>query len=132
MESPLTSATSCGIFAWLVVAKSSKVAVEPPTQSRFPVARSNSGATSWRTRSIRSLVAWSCGLVVGTTRSTAAVPSVLGIGPTTEATPGSTVRVCTSGASAAGPSGPSGAADRSRAMISGPFTPGPNPRDRES
>src|SRR5665647_1500856 len=80
IESPMTTETKSGNLAWMVVAKSSKVAVGPPTQSWLPVSAWYRGPTSPRTRSIRSLVAWSWGLVVGTTRSTAAVLRVV---PTT-------------------------------------------------
>src|SRR5665647_333763 len=132
IESPMTTETKSGNLAWMVVAKSSKVAVGPPTQSWLPVSAWYRGPTSPRTRSIRSLVAWSCGLVVGTTRSTAAVPSAFGIGPTTEATPGSDASSAASGLNGVGSPSISGAAVRSMATTRGPLIPGPKPSARAS
>jgi len=116
---PISSGSRDTVSAVLSIA----AAVAPPTYTRVPVPLVAAGTTSSRSVRTRSSVATDCGLVVGTTMSTAASLAGLSRGGLTAATPGtrsSRPRRSTSAAVSPGRSS-------SAASSSGPFPPGPKP-----
>jgi hypothetical protein len=128
-----TRPTKRGSFADSTCAKSTKVAVVPPTRMLTPEVPSALGIVSVRRWLMRLVVAASWGDVVGYTVMEATVtPGWVGlgtrVGPTTFLTPGcaatSTATVCTTCWAEA--------ESASATSSSGPLKPGPNPADSMS
>ena len=120
---PMMTPMKSGSLLVMMAAKSSKMAVEPPTRTRRLVPCSAAGITSLRRCLIRSLVCTSWGAVVGITCTIATLaPGAVGNG-TTAATSGTDGRAAVSWARAAV------SADVLvwATSKSGPLKPGPNP-----
>src|SRR5450756_1437425 len=93
---PTMTPMNSGSLALMMAAKSSKIAVLPPTRTRKLLPCSAAGITVLRRCLMRSVVLTSWGAVLGTT-GTAATGAFAGVGNgTTAATPGSVRRLCVS------------------------------------
>jgi len=112
------------------LAKSTLIGVDPVTSTSVPVASSAVGRTSSRSRFTSSVVASSCGPVVGTTFHSTAVgfSGSLGTGGVTTTTPGSAATASVTALRASRSPAPS----TSATSRNGPLKPSPKPSTSRS